>query len=517
MDVKRTGCRFLFQFLFFLIVWNVPSAMAAGQEKGGGLTVAGQSSGMWYSNSVALVIGIGQYGDGWPSLDEPVNDANRVAEALKKQGFEIFLLTDKDATKANILHLVQTKIPNKLDKDGRFVFYFSGHGQTEIASRTGKQLGYLIPQDGRRNNNVDDWSSYISMDTLRSQINNKINSKHVMIIFDSCFSGTALTKGGALSGSIQYFLSQPAINVLTAGDAGQPTPDGVFSYDFVNAISGSADGVGGMRDGYVTFAEIGSYLQSQIPAKVPNLSPSFGWWDGTSQMIFRYGSSDLTAGSDLNLQKSALIKQKEDYLAQSIALEQEQENLDQYKAKVSELNRLKKEGEQIRLQQQALAEKRKLLDQEKKALETADNNLFSPTVAVITTAGETRNIVRTKGQYQVTSCGTIIDTKSGLEWYVGPDKAVYYKDALEWADTLMVCGGDWRLPSIAELKTLYKKGSGERNMDELFTTTGWFVWSGDSMGDEFSARGLVFTIGKMRTDHRYYANGPRAFAVRFVK
>lgn len=270
-------------FLLPVIVCSVVLA----QNKGPGFTTS-PTQGNWYDKSVALVVGINKYSNGWSSLAEPRNDAKRVADALKSQGFEVITLVDGQATKDAIMMQIQTYIPAKVGKNGRFVFYYSGHGQTQIAARTGRQLGYLVPSDGRKLGGVDDWSSYISMNNLRAQINNMIPAKHVLIVFDSCFSGTALTKSGSMSGTVNHFLGQPAINVLTAGDAGQPTPDGAFSYDFVNAINGSADGVGGQQDGYVTFAEVGIYLQGQIPAKVVGLSPSFGWWDGTSQMVFRY-------------------------------------------------------------------------------------------------------------------------------------------------------------------------------------------------------------------------------------
>lgn len=281
--------------LFILVLVTLLTAgllsLASAQtkkKKGGGFSSPAGAPAGWYDKSVALVVGVGKYGNGWSSLSEPRTDADRVANALSSQGFEVIKLVDGQATREAIMRQIETYIPAKVGKNGRFVFYYSGHGQTEVAARTGRPLGYIVPADGRMQGGADDWSSYISMDALRTQINNKVASKHVLVVFDSCFSGTALTKAGTLGGNVDYFLGQPAINVLTAGDAGQPTPDGVFSYDFVNAINGSADT---NQDGYVTFAEVGSYLQSQIPAKVPALSPSFGWWDGTSQMVFAYGGA----------------------------------------------------------------------------------------------------------------------------------------------------------------------------------------------------------------------------------
>ncbi len=44
-----------------------------------------------YSASYALVIGIDKYTGGWPSLSGAVNDADLIAKALKKKGFDVTL------------------------------------------------------------------------------------------------------------------------------------------------------------------------------------------------------------------------------------------------------------------------------------------------------------------------------------------------------------------------------------------------------------------------------------------
>ena len=47
-----------------------------------------------YDTSLALIIGIDDYVNGWPRLANAVNDARAVAEALAERGFETTLLTD---------------------------------------------------------------------------------------------------------------------------------------------------------------------------------------------------------------------------------------------------------------------------------------------------------------------------------------------------------------------------------------------------------------------------------------
>jgi Protein of unknown function (DUF1566) len=128
---------------------------------------------------------------------------------------------------------------------------------------------------------------------------------------------------------------------------------------------------------------------------------------------------------------------------------------------------------------------------------------------------DSSNVVRTSGQYQVTACGSIIDMNTGLEWYVGPDKKTNWNEARSWVNGLSACGGGWRMPGKAELKTLYKKGVGNRNMNPVFKTTGWFVWASETKGSS-SAWRLYFDNGSEGWDglSDSYSRYRRAFAVR---
>lgn len=87
--------------------------------------------------------------------------------------------------------------------------------------------------------------------------------------------------------------------------------------------------------------------------------------------------------------------------------------------------------------------------------------------------------------------GIVFDSRTGLEWFVGPDKDTICDDAKAWVKNLNLDGGGWRMPTTEELKTLYKKGAGTRNMTPLLKTTGWFVWSGQTSG---SSSALYFTF-----------------------
>lgn len=60
-------------------------------------------------------------------------------------------------------------------------------------------------------------------------------------------------------------------------------------------------------------------------------------------------------------------------------------------------------------------------------------------------------------RYQKTSCGSILDSRTGLEWYIGPDRNMNWNEASKWVDSLTACGVRWRMPKIEELKPLYSQ------------------------------------------------------------
>ena len=85
--------------------------------------------------------------------------------------------------------------------------------------------------------------------------------------------------------------------------------------------------------------------------------------------------------------------------------------------------------------------------------------------------------------------------------------------AQNWTAGLAVDGGGWRMPSRAELKALYEKGMGKRNIDSAFKMTGLYVWSGEPT-DSFSAWLFDFNDGDELWDFRIYGFDIRALAVR---
>lgn len=115
--------------------------------------------------------------------------------------------------------------------------------------------------------------------------------------------------------------------------------------------------------------------------------------------------------------------------------------------------------------------------------------------------------------FTMSSTGTIIDSRTGLEWLPGPDTDTNWDAAKRWVGNLPVDGVRWRLPTPDELESLYVEGAGTRNMVPLFLTTGWWIWSGEMKSGD---RCWYYDFHKGRKDwsRTRYGYGRRAFAVR---
>lgn len=110
--------------------------------------------------------------------------------------------------------------------------------------------------------------------------------------------------------------------------------------------------------------------------------------------------------------------------------------------------------------------------------------------------------------------GIVLDSKTGLQWYVGPDKDLSWNQADSWATSLKVGGGRWRLPTRAELQGVCGSGDSEGlKLHPIFQLKHTFVWTGEQR-DEVKVWVFSFGLGKEFADNRGLSNDVRAFAVR---
>jgi hypothetical protein len=214
-----------------------------------------------YQSSHALLVGASAYREGWPKLPGVLNDIKTVKEALKKRGFTVTVIRDPDHEE---LKRAFNEFINSfgLEPDYRLLFYFAGHGHT-LRQAYGAEMGYIVPVDAP-NPNIDK-SGFLAKALDMKQFEvwaQRIQSKHALFLFDSCFSGSIFALSRAIPEHISYKTAEPVRQFITSGSADETVPDeSIFRHQFLAALDGEADV---NKDGYITATELGEFLLEKV-------------------------------------------------------------------------------------------------------------------------------------------------------------------------------------------------------------------------------------------------------------
>ena len=247
-------------FLFSLLILAVPCSSFSTTMRGISVTAGNAQNLYLYKDYFALVVGVSNY-EQWPDLPSAGKDAKEVAAKLKEIGFEVKLVVDPSAEQ--LRQALSDMVYEKGGENNRaLLFYFAGHGETlELAD--GTQLGYIVPGDCplKKSDPMGFDSKAISMKDIEV-LALKVKSKHFIMLFDSCFSGSLFNVVRAAPVDISEKSALPVRQFITAGGAGEQVPDqSVFKVVFLQGITGDADLNG---DGYVTGSELGMHLQEKV-------------------------------------------------------------------------------------------------------------------------------------------------------------------------------------------------------------------------------------------------------------
>jgi hypothetical protein len=189
----------------------------------------------------ALVIGNDKYKD-LDNLQTASSDAKEIAKILKKRyGYKVKLLINAD--KLTMLKAL-SDYNKKLGKFDNLMVYYAGHGLIDANTKE----GYWIPTDA----SSTDKSTWIANKRISDFMAN-MKAKHVMVVADSCYSGTL--SGSAISPlpddvdneDILFTSRVKARTVLTSGGL-QPILDSggnghsIFASAFIDTLNEN-DGV----------------------------------------------------------------------------------------------------------------------------------------------------------------------------------------------------------------------------------------------------------------------------------
>ena len=253
---------------FQTIVFEVFDATgnSAKSEKTVEITVANRPS--IKGKNYALIIGNNDY-DALPTLKTAVNDATALAQLLEERyAFEkgnIALLTN--ATRRDIMSQL-SRLRKTLGSEDRLMLYYAGHGQIDPAT----DEGFWQPVDAEPDSDF----TWISNADVRRYING-MAAKHVLIIADSCFSGS-LTRGVETQNEAvdKFFLnidSFPSRKVISSGGT-EPVADtgtgghSIFSYYLLKTLRNNVKP-------YITSFQLFDRLVKSVTIN-SNQTPQFG-------------------------------------------------------------------------------------------------------------------------------------------------------------------------------------------------------------------------------------------------
>jgi len=199
----------------------VPGPAGKGSARTGALQVDTLPSGVKLGKYYALIVGNDTYG-AYPALKSAGNDAKSIAGVLKSRyGYDVHLLTN--ANRFEILSALND-MREQLKPEDNLLVYYAGHGEIDAARQ-----GYWLPVDAQQNAPT----SWISNRAV-SDILTTMEAKHVLVIADSCYSGTMTrsslaTFGGGMPDSawgdwVKTMVAGKSRTALTSGGV-QPVAD----------------------------------------------------------------------------------------------------------------------------------------------------------------------------------------------------------------------------------------------------------------------------------------------------
>jgi uncharacterized caspase-like protein len=375
---------------------------------------------------IALVIGNGAYKDS--PLKNPVNDATDISAVLVELDFKVIIRTD--ATLRQMEESLDS-FWSELKAGGVGLFYYAGHG-LQVQGRN-----YLVPVDA--NVVVEQDVKYRCMDAglvlgRMEAAENELN----LVFLDACRnnpfarsfrSGSrGLARMDAPTGSLVAFSTAPGS--VAADGRGR---NGIFTAALLKRIK--TPGV-----------SVNDLLMTVRKDVVENTGKKQVPWESSSLMGRFYFASAVPVPTPEPSSMVTGLQEERQKLAQ------ERTELERLKAEMAERKKVEAERKQIQAEKRIYAS-------------------VSPPV-------KATNKVDMNGRFVKYENGIVYDKKTGLEWYAGPKQSLQWEKANYWAKSLWVGGGNWRLPTLSELRSLYQDGVGLHNMTPLLNASGGWFWSG---------------------------------------
>jgi hypothetical protein len=288
-----------------------------------------------------------------------VNDARAMAELLRERyGFQVKILLDRKATKEAIYQALRN-LALSTKSDDSVLIYYAGHGDLD---RTYDD-GWWIPSDAKGGSPVTYLDNIQVQKSMRS-----MKARHVLLIADSCYSGTLFGQARAMPQVIdnKYYLNlynERSRWGMTSGNKTPVSDEGsgghsMFAYQLLKELKRNKKPYISAQELYTRLAPIVSNNSEQTPLCRPIRNT--GDQGGEFVFVASSGAMDITVDTRLN--------------SESRRLEQERVELEGIKMEI-ERKKLEIERMQIEKEKRDLEAK---IKREEKLKEPGPPTIFPP-------------------------------------------------------------------------------------------------------------------------------------------
>jgi hypothetical protein len=246
LAIDKQGKQAKIEFVFIPEQEAAPAPAAPSRQDTAGPLLPPSEFGSYY----ALVIGNNDYAR-MPKLDTAVSDAKEIAEVLSQRyGFKVTTLVN--ANRYQTLSAL-SEMREKLTEKDNLLVYYAGHGELDKVN----QRGHWLPVDAEPNSTAN-WISNVDI----TDILNVMTAKHVLVVADSCYSGTLtrsalgqLEAGMTRDAKINWLKTMTKKRSRTALTSGGVAPvldagggnHSVFAKALIEVLKANADVIDGSR------------------------------------------------------------------------------------------------------------------------------------------------------------------------------------------------------------------------------------------------------------------------------
>jgi HEAT repeat protein len=336
------------------------------------------------------------------------------------------------------------------EENRALLFYYAGHGQTEMLA-DGTKLGYIIPRDCPLLR--DDPQGFVNRAVSMKDIETcslRIRAKHVLMLFDSCFSGSLFSLVRAVPEDITEKSSLPVRQYITAGTEDETVPDkSMFKRCLLLGLEGDADLT---QDGYITGTELGLYLSDKVVQATDRAQhPQYGKIRtpelARGDFIFDLSKAQAAEGAS---SLSALEAETQRVAKERARLEAERKRLAAEQRRVEEEGKLAEERKRLAGEQAKLDAQRKRMEEEKRQLEqsqqqqvaslpprqpsTAPGIIYDSQIRKYQEQENVEKLIATLKDKESTARREAAEALDKLGWKPGNDeeKAIFYLAKGEW-------------------------------------------------------------------------------------